>query len=110
MTVFSIRLESERATAGWSQPQLATFVGTSQQNISRWINGDNLPQRKWLIPIANAFKQDPNEWRDLWNAAAMEEGEAEKVDADDRRHGREVEKLRKEVARLSEKIEKLAER
>jgi transcriptional regulator with XRE-family HTH domain len=109
MTVFSKQLEKETSDRGWSQADVAERVGTSQQNVQRWIAGANLPKRKWLIPIANAFGQNPDDWLAVWNKAAMEEGEADKIAADDRAHAREVEKLRKEVRRLSDRVERLAQ-
>ncbi|OGV56920.1 MAG: hypothetical protein A2X49_02125 [Lentisphaerae bacterium GWF2_52_8] len=39
----------------WTQVELAEKAGTSQENISRWINGKNYPELPQLIAIANAF-------------------------------------------------------
>lgn len=106
VTVFSDHLEAKRAAAGLSQGDLGDLIGTSQQNVGRWINAENLPERKWLKPIATAFDDDVAGWIDLWNQAAVETGE--RPAATDRQRDREIEKLRKDLARLSARLEKIA--
>lgn len=47
-------LRSARMELGWSQPQLAEFVGTTPVNISRWENGSTFPSayfRQQLVKV-----------------------------------------------------------
>ncbi len=46
---------------GWSQKFFAEKLGTSQQTISRWINGECEPELDTLIIISYILNEDPNE-------------------------------------------------
>ena len=53
MGVGSLILEA-RASAGFSQAQLAKKIGTSQPMIARWESGSQLPSVRSLLRIAEA--------------------------------------------------------
>ena len=45
----------------WSQKQLAEILGTSQQCISRWVNGNREPSLDDVLLVCNILDEDPNE-------------------------------------------------
>ena len=48
-------LKYQRETAKLSQGQLAKAVGTSQGNISRWENGEVLPNIDFCVKLAEFY-------------------------------------------------------
>lgn len=46
---------------GWSQQQLADKLGTTQQCISRWINGSREPSLDDILILCHIFGEDPGE-------------------------------------------------
>ncbi len=46
---------------GWSQQQLADKLGTTQQSISRWINGQTEPEPDDLLLACYFLEEVPNE-------------------------------------------------
>lgn len=49
------------AVKGWSQQQLADKLYTSQQCISRWVNGNREPSIDDILLICHFLDEDPNE-------------------------------------------------
>ncbi len=47
---------------GWSQQRLADKLGTTQQSISRWVNGQTEPELDDLLLICYLLDEDPNEF------------------------------------------------
>lgn len=47
---------------GWSQQRLADKLGTTQQSISRWVNGQTEPELDDLLLICYLMDEDPNEF------------------------------------------------
>lgn len=47
---------------GWSQKCLADKLGTTQQSISRWVNGQTEPELDDLLLISYLLDEDPNEF------------------------------------------------
>lgn len=45
----------------WSQQQLANKLGTTQQCISRWINGNREPSLDDVLLVCHYLDEDPNE-------------------------------------------------
>ena len=45
----------------WSQKQLAEILGTSQQCIIRWVNGNREPSLDDVLLVCNILDEDPNE-------------------------------------------------
>lgn len=45
---------------GLSQAQLAEKLGTTQQTVSRWINGVNEPDLSTLLIICKILNETPN--------------------------------------------------
>lgn len=57
---------------GWSQQQFANKLHTSQQCISRWVNGNREPSLDDVLLICHFLDEDPNEmlgFNDLPNEA-----------------------------------------
>lgn len=46
---------------GWSQQQLADKLGTTQQSVSRWINGQTEPTLDNILLACYFLDEDPNE-------------------------------------------------
>ncbi len=47
---------------GWSQQHLANKLGTTQQSVSRWVNGQTEPELDDLLLICYLLDEDPNEF------------------------------------------------
>ncbi len=47
---------------GWSQQNLADKLGTTQQSISRWVNGQTEPELDDLLLACYLLDEDPNEF------------------------------------------------
>lgn len=45
----------------WSQQTLADKLGTSQQSISRWVNGETEPELDDVILASYFLDEDPSE-------------------------------------------------
>lgn len=58
---FGEKLGYMLSVKGWSQQQLADKLHTSQQCISRWINGNREPSLDDVLLICRIFDEDPNE-------------------------------------------------
>lgn len=43
--------------SGKKQAEVAQRLGTNQSNLSKWINGVHLPQRKFHVPLFEEFKE-----------------------------------------------------
>ncbi|MCI8612720.1 MAG: helix-turn-helix transcriptional regulator [Clostridia bacterium] len=48
-------LKSQREAAGYTQRQLAKATGIGQQNISRWENGEVLPNIAFCVKLADFY-------------------------------------------------------
>ena len=46
---------------GWSQQYLADKLCTTQQCISRWVNGNREPSLDDVLLVCNILYEDPNE-------------------------------------------------
>lgn len=44
---------------GWNQNDLADALGTSYQQVSRWVRGTQRPSWQWIVEIAHVFGADP---------------------------------------------------
>lgn len=58
---FGEKLAYYLSLKGWSQKRLADKLGTTQQSISRWINGTTMPCLDDVILICHFLGEDPNE-------------------------------------------------
>lgn len=55
MKNFNEALKNQRELAGLNQPELAKAIKTSQQNISRWENGQAVPGIDFCITLAKFY-------------------------------------------------------
>lgn len=46
----------------WSQQYLADKLGTTQQSVSRWVNGITEPELDDILLICYFLDEDPNEF------------------------------------------------
>lgn len=46
----------------WSQQRLADNLGTTQQSVSRWVNGQTEPELDDILLICYLLDEDPNEF------------------------------------------------
>ena len=58
---FGKRLRILRLERNLTQKQLAEILGTSQQCISRWVNGNREPSLDDVLLVCNILDEDPNE-------------------------------------------------
>ena len=58
MIRFSQRLQDVLATVQWSQKDLASQAGVSATNVSRWLGGKALPDRKALGKVIGILPED----------------------------------------------------
>lgn len=58
---FGEKLKYLLSVKKWSQQQLADKLGTTQQCISRWINGNREPSLDDVILVCHFLDEDPNE-------------------------------------------------
>ena len=57
---FKENLKTALQNNGLSQAQLAEKLGTTQQTVSRWINGINEPDFTTLLEICKILNETPN--------------------------------------------------
>jgi len=55
MTTFATRLRTLRLAGGWTQQMLADRVGVRQATVSLWEKGENEPQMRPLVKLAEAL-------------------------------------------------------
>ncbi len=53
--LFGVFLKYKRESKGWTQTDLASFIGNNSQNISRLERGEITPTIYWLEKLAEAF-------------------------------------------------------
>ena len=58
---FGKRLRILRLERNLTQKQLAEILGTSQQCISRWVNGNREPSLDDVLLVCYFLDEDPNE-------------------------------------------------
>ncbi len=58
---FGEKLGYALSVKGWSQQQLADKMYTTQQCISRWINGNREPSLDDVLLVCRLLDEDPNE-------------------------------------------------
>jgi transcriptional regulator with XRE-family HTH domain len=51
-------MQRRRKDLDIDQPSLAVRIGVSQQTISRWESGSNVPSRQYISSLAQALKVD----------------------------------------------------
>lgn len=54
MKVSGKRIQQARLAAGLTQAQLARLADTSERNVVRWENNQNVPRMKHLLAVARA--------------------------------------------------------
>lgn len=57
---FAINLKNVLAAENKTQQQLAEYIGTTQQTVSRWISGKNEPDLDTLLKICKYLNETPN--------------------------------------------------
>lgn len=57
---FSENLKTALAVNNKTQKELATYIGTTQQTVSRWLSGINEPDFSTLLKICIFLNETPN--------------------------------------------------
>lgn len=57
---FSHNLKKALSDNGKTQKELADFLGTTQQTVSRWLTGINEPDLETLLQICVFLNETPN--------------------------------------------------
>ena len=61
MTHFSENLRNSMRANGFTQKRLAEEINTTQQTVSRWLNGINEPDFETLLKICALLHETPND-------------------------------------------------
>lgn len=61
LNLFAEKLAYFLSVKGWSQKEFADKLGTTQQCISRWINGNREPSLDDILLACFYLEEDPNE-------------------------------------------------
>ena len=56
MQTLGQKIRELREEKGWTQPQLASFVGVSNGDISFWENDVNEPTASHIVKLCEAFE------------------------------------------------------
>lgn len=68
---FASMIERAIRSKGWSHKTAGDHLGAKQQSVSRWINGQNLPESDRLETIAEVLDLDEDDLHSAWDAAAL---------------------------------------
>lgn len=58
---FAEKLDYYLTLKGWSQEFLAKKLGTTQQSVSRWVNGATQPDLDSVLLVSYFLEEDPSE-------------------------------------------------
>lgn len=71
MSTFSSEISSAIAQLGYTHAEVAARLGVSQQTVSRWCNGENLPAFERLASIAEVVGLPLSQLEALFESALV---------------------------------------
>ena len=80
MTRLGEALATEIDRRDMSQREAAELLGTTQQTVSKWVNGETVPDTDYIPAIANFLRMSRTQTRDMIKGQRRERVQAKKAD------------------------------